>query len=100
MWEITQIMLILVVYPDTVLKPCFLSLSTVGPHPAALWYVHCGNGILWLWEQQGHPTPATCRCECFLFSFFTTLSLKGVQVYNDGTEADGRSTNGRPHNSC
>lgn len=54
-------------------KLCLLSLSMIGPHPSTLWYVHGGYGLLRLREQQGHPTPATCCCECFLLlALFTT----------------------------
>lgn len=72
-------------------KLCLLSLSMIGPHPSTLWYVHGGYGLLRLREQQGHPTPATCCCECFLFlALFTThyftkgkkgLSLKQMATY-------------------
>lgn len=47
-------------------KLCLPSLFIIGPHPETLWYVHSGYGLLRLREQQGHPTPASCRCECFL----------------------------------
>lgn len=55
----------------------------IGPHPEALWYVHCGNGLLRLWEQQGHPTPATCRCECF-------HTVWARHVHHAGSELDAK----------
>lgn len=65
-------------------KLCFLSLSMIGPHPATLWYVHGGYGLLRLREQQGHPTSATCCCECVLFGPLhnTLFHLKERQVSN------------------
>lgn len=50
----------------------------IGPHPAALWYVHCGNGLLRLWEQQSHSTPASCRCECFFTTQYFTERKTGL----------------------
>ena len=63
----------------------------IGPHPAALWNVLCGNGLLRLWEQQGHSASATCRCEYFLLCLLFTTVFQGRQVYLAGSDADVKS---------
>ena len=43
------------------LSPSPLSLSlSIGPSPKEKWYVHCGDGLLWLWRQWSHKKTAPC----------------------------------------